>query len=93
MACRCLPPLACFSRHAYGAGTRQLPPLSFLGFEAGASLTAVGQQVAVLGGRALRCERATPDRALLSAAASVVIPGARRVVDLWLSAIDSATGC
>jgi hypothetical protein len=70
----------------------QLPPLSFLGFEAGASLTAVGQQVAVLGGRALRCKRATRDRSVIECRGSVVDPGSRRIVDLWLSAMDSAAG-
>ena len=69
-----------------------LPPLSFLGFEAGASLTTVGQQVAVLGGRALRCKRATRDRSVVECRAHVVDPGSRRVVDLWLSAMDSAAG-
>jgi hypothetical protein len=69
-----------------------LPPLSFLGFEAGASLAAVRQQVATLGGRSLRCKRATRDRSVVECRASVVDPGSRRVVDLWLSAMDSAAG-
>ena len=74
------------------AQSAQLPPLSFLGFEAGGSLATVGQQVAALGGRDLRCKRATRDRSVVECRATVVDPGSRRVVDLWLSAMDSATG-
>jgi hypothetical protein len=74
------------------AQTPQLPPLSFLGFEAGASLSAVGSQVAVLGGRRLRCKHAISDRSVIECRAAVVDPASRRVVDLWLSAMDSSTG-
>jgi hypothetical protein len=69
-----------------------LPPLSFLGFEAGDSLGAVGQKVQALGGRRLRCDRSRRDHAVLECRASVMDPVSRRSVDLWLSAIDSATG-
>lgn len=69
-----------------------LPPLSFLGFEAGASLGAVGQRVQALGGQGLHCIRSKRDRAVQDCRASVMDPGSRRVIDLWLSAIDSAAG-
>jgi hypothetical protein len=74
------------------AQTRALPPLSFLGFEAGASLTAIREQVQTLGGRGLACKRATRDRAVQECRATVVDPGTRRTVNLWLSAMDSAAG-
>jgi hypothetical protein len=74
------------------AQTPQLPPLSFLGFEAGASLAAVGSQVAVLGGRRLRCRHAIRDRSVIECRTTVVDPASRRVVDLWLSAMDSSAG-
>lgn len=69
-----------------------LPPLSFLGFEAGASLSAVGQQVESLGGKGLHCLRSKRDRSVSDCRATVVDPASRRVVDLWLSAIDSSAG-
>ena len=75
-----------------GAQAPALPPLSFLGFEAGASLNAIGQQVHALGGRGLNCLRSRLDRRVLECRSSVVDPGSRRVVDVWLSAMDSATG-
>jgi hypothetical protein len=74
------------------AQSRPLPPLSFLGFEAGAHLNAVGEQVHALGGKGLHCRRATRDRSVQECRATVVDPGSRRMVDLWLSAMDSSAG-
>lgn len=77
---------------ALGAQSVPLPPLAFLGFEAGQSLGGVGETVRALGGRGLRCDRSRRDRAVLECRAAVVDPVSRRSVNLWLSAIDSATG-
>ena len=74
------------------AQTRNLPPLSFLGFEAGAPLNAIDQQVRSLGGKGLHCKRATRDRSVQECRATVVDPTTRRIVDLWLSAMDSSAG-
>lgn len=68
-----------------------LPPLSFLGFRAGASLGEVGRQVHSLGGKGLHCLKAKRDRSVMECRATVTDPGSRRAVDLWLSAMDSAT--
>jgi hypothetical protein len=70
----------------------QLPPLSFLGFEPGAPLSAVVRQVQSLGGKELRCIRSKRDITVRDCRASVVDPGSRRVVDLWVSMIDSSAG-
>ena len=75
-----------------GAQTATLPPLSFLGFEAGAPLDAVGRQVVALGGTRLRCDRARRDRAVRECRAVVVHPAFGRPLELWLSAIDSSSG-
>jgi hypothetical protein len=74
------------------AQTASLPPLSFLGFEAGAPLDAVGRQVEALGGRGLRCDRARRDRTVRECRAVVVDPASGRPLNLWLSSMDSSTG-
>jgi hypothetical protein len=68
-----------------------LPPLSFLGFQAGASVGQVREQVHALGGSGLHCLRAKRDKSVMECRGSVMDPGSRRVVDLWLSAMDSAS--
>jgi hypothetical protein len=68
------------------------PPLSFLGFEPGARLEAVGQQVLALGGRGLRCDRARRDPTVNDCRATVFDPVSGRPVSVWLSAMDSAAG-
>ena len=88
---RILLPLLCWAP-TLRAQSVPLPPLAFLGFEAGQSLDTVGKTVRALGGRGLRCDRSRRDRTVLECRASVVDPVSRRAVDLWLSAIDSATG-
>ncbi|HTS88471.1 MAG TPA: hypothetical protein VMG41_08275 [Gemmatimonadales bacterium] len=76
-----------------GAGQEaQLPALAFLGFEAGAPLASIDRQVAALGGSKLRCNRARRDRRVQECRGQVTDPVSRRSVELWLSAIDSATG-
>lgn len=69
-----------------------LPPLSFLGFEAGASLEQIQHQVGALGGQALHCDRARRDRSVLECRTTVFEPGSGHPVELWLSAMDSAAG-
>lgn len=69
-----------------------LPPLSFLGFEAGARLDVVSQQVQALGGTGLRCERSRRDRSVSECRATLFDPVWSRPVALWLSAMDSASG-
>ncbi len=69
-----------------------LPPLAFLGFEAGGHLAPLARQVQALGGKALRCDRSRRDRAVHECRATVFAPGSGRALELWLSAIDSAAG-
>ncbi len=69
-----------------------LPPLTFLGFEAGGRLAPLSQQVQALGGKPLRCDRARRDRAVHECRATVFAPGSGRALQLWLSAMDSAAG-
>lgn len=75
-----------------GQTASTLPPLSFLGFEAGARLDAVSQQVQALGGTGLRCDRSRRDRSVSECRATLFDPVWSRPVSLWLSAMDSATG-
>jgi hypothetical protein len=63
-----------------------------MGFEAGATLGEVQRQVGALGGQPLRCDRARRDREVLECRATVFEPGSGHPVELWLSAMDSATG-
>ncbi len=72
--------------------TASLPPLSFLGFEAGAGLAAVGHQVRALRGHGLRCDRSRRDHAVQDCRGTVVDPTSGRPLALWLSAIDSLSG-
>ncbi len=74
------------------AATPVLPPLAFFGFEAGARLTPVATQVKALGGRGLRCDRSRSDRSVHECRATIFEPESGRAVEVWLSAIDSATG-
>lgn len=69
-----------------------LPPLSFLGFEAGARLDVVSQQVQALGGTGLRCDRSKRDRSVAECRATLFDPVWSRPVSLWLSSMDSASG-
>ena len=86
--------LLCLLAGTTSAGHAQagLPPLSFLGFEAGARLDAVSQQVQALGGTGLRCDRSRRDRTVSECRATLFDPVWSRPVTLWLSAMDSASG-
>lgn len=72
--------------------TGSLPPLQFLGFEAGLRLTDLGHQVTALGGKALHCDRSRRDRAVRECRGSVISPGDGLPLAVWASVIDSATG-
>jgi hypothetical protein len=67
------------------------PPLEFLGFRAGASLTEVSDLVQELGGKRLRCDRAKRDPNVSECRADLWDPKAGTPVSLWLSAVDSLT--
>lgn len=68
------------------------PPLSFLGFEAGARLERVDQRLRALGSRGLRCDRARADRRVQECRAMLLDSAAARPLTLWLSAVDSGVG-
>lgn len=75
-----------------GAQAGALPPLSFLGFEAGSPLLAVRARIAALGGRALDCDRAALDHSVRDCRTTVFEPAGGRPLALWLSAIDDRPG-
>jgi hypothetical protein len=93
---RFLTPILLFGLLPVGASTSHgqaaLPPLSFLGFEAGARLDAVTLQVQALGGTGLRCDHSRRDRSVSECRATLFDPVWSRPVALWLSAMDSASG-
>jgi hypothetical protein len=74
------------------AAQTPLPPLSFLGFEAGLPLDQASQQVLALGGTGLRCDRSKRDRSVHECRATIFDPVTGRPINVWLSAMDSATG-
>ena len=69
-----------------------LPPLSFLGIDAGARLDTISGTVRLLGGTALRCQRAKQAREVQECRGTLFEPVSGRPLALWLSAMDSATG-
>lgn len=69
-----------------------LPPLSFLGIDAGARLDSVDGTVRLLGGTALRCQRAKEAREVQECRGTLFEPVSGRPLALWMSAMDSATG-
>jgi hypothetical protein len=69
-----------------------LPPLSFLGFDAGASLDSVAGRLRALGGKALRCQRSKASREVQECRGTLFVPVSGKPLAVWLSAIDSSTG-
>lgn len=69
-----------------------LPPLSFLGVEAGARLDSVASRVASLGGKTLRCQRSKSAREVQECRGTLFEPVTGKPLAIWLSAIDSSTG-
>lgn len=65
--------------------------LEFLGFRAGASLEELSAQLERVGGGPLRCERARVDRRVMECRAVLREPDGGNAVQLWASAIDSAS--
>lgn len=88
----CLLPILLAVTTSVARAQSALPPLSFLGFEAGARLDVVSQQVQALGGSGLRCDRSKRDRSVAECRATLFDPVWSRPVSLWLSAMDSASG-
>jgi len=66
--------------------------LEFLGFRAGARLDELSAQLQRMGGGPLRCRRSRVDRRVMECRASLREPQLGGVVELWVSAIDSAAG-
>jgi len=66
--------------------------LEFLGFQAGARLDELNAQVQRLGGGLLRCRRSRVDRRVMECRAALREPALGSLVELWVSAIDSAAG-
>jgi hypothetical protein len=66
--------------------------LEFLGFRAGARLDELNAQVRHMGGSPLRCRRSKVDGRVMECRAALREPGLGGVVELWVSAIDSAAG-
>jgi len=66
--------------------------LEFLGFRAGARLAELSAQLQRMGGGPLRCRRSRVDRRVMECRAALREPQLGGVVELWVSAIDSAAG-
>jgi hypothetical protein len=66
--------------------------LEFLGFRAGARLDELNAQLQRMGGGPLRCRRSRVDRRVRECRAALREPDLGGVVELWVSAIDSAAG-
>ena len=66
--------------------------LEFLGFRAGARLDELSAQLRRMGGGPLRCRRSRVDRRVTECRATLREPDLGGVVELWVSAIDSAAG-
>lgn len=69
-----------------------LPPLSFLGIDAGARLDSIAGRVSALGGKSLRCQRSRTSREVQECRGTLFVPESGRPLAVWLSAIDSSTG-
>jgi hypothetical protein len=66
--------------------------LEFLGFRAGARLDELSAQLQRMGGGPLRCRRSRVDRRVMDCRAALREPEVGGVVELWVSAMDSAAG-
>lgn len=69
-----------------------LPPLSAFGFSAGDHLRDVARIVDSIDGGRLRCERSRLDARVDECRATLTVVQVGEPLQLWLSAIDSATG-
>ena len=69
------------------APAREMAPIAFIGFRAGAPLAEVRARVRELDGR-LRCDQSKADRRVSECRGTIVDPDLAGSVDLWLSAID-----
>jgi hypothetical protein len=66
--------------------------LEFLGFRAGARLDELSAQLRRMGGGPLRCRRSRVDGRVMECRGGLREPELGGVVELWVSAIDSAAG-
>jgi hypothetical protein len=66
--------------------------LEFLGFRAGARLHELNAQLQRMGSGPMRCRRSKVDRRVIECRAAVREPALGSVIELWVSAIDSAAG-
>jgi hypothetical protein len=73
-------------------GQTGLPPLSFLGIDAGARLDSVAGRVTALGGKSLRCQRSRASKEVQECRGTLFVPESGKPLAVWLSAIDSSTG-
>lgn len=71
---------------------RPLPPLSFLGIEAGAPLDSIRSRVTALGGKRLNCQRSRANPEVQECRGTLFEPATGKPLAVWLSAVDSVTG-
>lgn len=74
------------------AAQATLPPLTFLGIEAGARLDSVRSRVLALGGKRLNCQRSRTSAEVLECRGTLFEPVSGKPLSIWLSAMDSLTG-
>jgi hypothetical protein len=67
-------------------------PLTFNNIPAGTSLLRLSERLRALNGTSLRCLRSSRDPSVQECRASFSQPGNGRLVEIWLSAIDSLSG-
>lgn len=68
------------------------PPLTFLGFAAGDSLTAVTRHLKALGGSTLSCKRSRRDSSVSECRGRLADGVTGHRINLWLAAMDGASG-
>jgi hypothetical protein len=69
-----------------------LPPLSFLGIEAGSNLDSLRARVTTLGGKRLNCQRSRTATEVQECRGTLFEPSSGRPLSVWLSAIEGSTG-
>ena len=79
-------------RVAPAAAQRDIAPLEFLGFRAGARLDELSTQLRTMGSGPMRCRRSRVDPRVTECRATLRDPELGNAVQLWVSAIDSAAG-
>ena len=77
---------------AASATAQAPPPLTFFGFTAGDSLAVVARQLKASGGSALTCKRSRRDASVSECRGHTANRVTGHRINLWLAAIDSASG-